>query len=104
WNPDGGLHMFNQAPQAGQEPIKGRIVTNWENEIGQLYIKGAQELDEAKRREIYVEAQRIVQDQLPFIYLINQYSMAAIRNKVQNIQYSPLGALWNVYELSLAEE
>lgn len=104
WNPDGGLHAFNQKPLPGQDPIEGRVVADWEAEIGQLYLKGAQELDEAKRREIYVEAQRIVQEQLPFIYLINQYSMAAIRDKVQNVKYSPLGALWNVYELSLAEE
>ncbi len=104
WNPDGGLHAFNQKPLPGQDPIEGREVADWEADIGQLYIKGAQELDEAKRREIYVEAQRIVQEQLPFIYLINQYSMAAIRNKVQNVKYSPLGALWNIYELNLAEE
>ncbi len=104
WNPDGGLHAFNQKPMPGQDPIEGRVVADWEEKIGQLYIKGAQELDEVKRREIYVEAQRIVQEQLPFIYLINQYSMAAIRDKVQNVKYSPLAALWNVYELSLAEE
>ncbi|MEM1252448.1 MAG: ABC transporter substrate-binding protein [Cyanobacteria bacterium P01_H01_bin.21] len=104
WNPDGGLHAFNQKPLPGQDPIEGRVVADWEQRIGDLYIKGAQELDEAKRREIYVEAQRIVQEQLPFIYLINQYSMAAIRDKVENVKYSPLGALWNVYELSLAEQ
>ncbi|NEQ53161.1 MAG: ABC transporter substrate-binding protein [Leptolyngbya sp. SIO3F4] len=104
WNPDGGLHAFNQKPLPGQDPIDGRVVADWEQKIGQLYIKGAQELDEEKRREIYVEAQRIVQDQLPFIYLINQYSMSAIRNKVQNVKYSPLGALWNIYELSLSQD
>ena len=103
WNPDGGLHAFNQKPLPGQDPIEGREVADWEKEIGQLYIKGAQELDEAKRREIYVEAQRIVQEQVPFIYLINQYSMAAIRNKVQNVKYSPLGALWNIYEIALSQ-
>ena len=104
WNPDGGLHAFNQKPLPGQEPIEGRVVADWEQRIGDLYIKGAQELDEAKRREIYVEAQSIIQENLPFIYLINQYSMAAIRNRVQNVKYSPLSALWNIYEISLLEE
>ncbi len=105
WKPDGGLHAFNQKPLPGQDPIEGRVVTDWENRIGQLYIKGAQELNEAKRREIYVEAQRIVQEQLPFIYLINQYSMAAVRNKVQNVKYSPVGGVsWNIHELTLAQE
>ncbi|MBE9065290.1 ABC transporter substrate-binding protein [Leptolyngbya cf. ectocarpi LEGE 11479] len=104
WNPDGGLHAFNQKPLPGQDPLEGRVVADWEARIGQLYLQGAQELDEAKRREIYVEAQRIAQENLPFIYLINQYSMAAIRNKVENIKYSPLGALWNIYEINLSQD
>lgn len=104
WSPDGGLHAFNQKPLAGQEPIEGREVADWEAEIGRLYIKGAQEIDEAKRREIYVQTQRITQENLPFIYLINQYSMGAIRNKVDNLKFSPLGALWNIYELELSPD
>jgi peptide/nickel transport system substrate-binding protein len=104
WSPDGGLHAFNQKPLPGQEPIEGREVADWEAEIGRLYIKGAQELDEAKRREIYVESQRITQENLPFIYLINQYSMAAFRNHIQNVKYSPLGALWNIHELEVLPE
>lgn len=104
WKTDGVLHAFNQKPLPGQDPIEGQVVADWEQQISDLYVKGAQELNEAKRRDIYVEAQRIVQEQLPFIYLINQYSMAAIRNKVQNVKYSSVVPLWNIYEISLLEE
>ncbi len=104
WTVDGGLHMFNQKPQAGQKPIQGREIYSWEKEIEQLYIKGAQEFDEAKRKEIYAETQRITQEFLPFIYLVNPYSLAAVRNRFQGIQYSALGgAFWNIHELKITE-
>ncbi|MEH2395424.1 MAG: ABC transporter substrate-binding protein [Nostoc sp.] len=100
WSPEGGLHMFNQKPQAGQKPIEGREVAAWEAEIGKLYIKGAKELDEAKRKEIYAETQRITQENLPFIYLVNPLSLSAVRNRFEGIRFSALGgALWNIYEI-----
>ncbi|MEM9905129.1 MAG: ABC transporter substrate-binding protein [Cyanobacteria bacterium P01_D01_bin.44] len=104
WNVDGGLHAFNQKPQVGQEPIEGREVAPWEQEISDLFIEGSQELDEEKRKAIYYETQRLTQENLPFIYLVNQYSMVAIRNKIDNVKYSPLGSLWNIYELKISED
>ena len=105
WKPEGGLHMFNQKPQPGQKPIEGWEVSPWEAEIGRLYIKATQELNEAKVKEIYVETQRITQDNLPFIYLVNPLSLAAIRNKFQGIQYNAIGgAFWNIEQIQLTKE
>ncbi|MBE9105574.1 ABC transporter substrate-binding protein, partial [Nostoc cf. edaphicum LEGE 07299] len=87
WSPEGGLHMFNQKPQAGQKPIQGWEVAPWEAEIAKLYIQGARELDPAKRKEIYAETQKITQENLPFIYLVNALSMSAVRNRFEGIQY-----------------
>jgi peptide/nickel transport system substrate-binding protein len=105
WLPEGGLHTFNQKPQAGSEPLTGREVQDWEAEIGRLYVKGAQELDETKRQEIYFETQRITQENLPYIYLINPLSLSAVRNRIQNIKYSAVGSqsgtMWNRYELKV---
>lgn len=102
WSPEGGLHMFNQKPQAGQKPIEGWEVAPWEARIGELYIQGARELDEAKRKEIYAQTQRISQEYLPFIYLVNPYSLSAVRNKFENLQYSALGGpFWNIYEIKM---
>ncbi|WP_009633289.1 ABC transporter substrate-binding protein [Synechocystis sp. PCC 7509] len=103
WLTEGGLHSFNQAAQVGEEPIEGRIVSDWEKEIADLYIQGAQEFDEAKRKVIYDETQRITQEYLPYIYLVNPLSMAAIRNRIQNVKFSALGAFWNIYELKVDE-
>jgi peptide/nickel transport system substrate-binding protein len=104
WAIDGGLHAFNQGPKAGQPPIQGWEVSDWERKISNLYIKGAQELDETKRKAIYAEAQTLAQDNLPFIYLIKSRSFAAIRDRVKNVKYSALGgALWNIHELKIEQ-
>ena len=102
WSPEGGLHMFNQKPQAGQKPIVGWEVADWEKKINELYIQGAQEFDEAKLKEIYGESQQLTQEYLPFIYLVNSYSLSAIRNRFQGIQFSALGgAFWNIHEIKV---
>ncbi|MBO1346288.1 MAG: ABC transporter substrate-binding protein [Hormoscilla sp. GUM202] len=104
WLTEGGLHTFNMGPQEGQPPIDGWTVSDWELEIERLYIKGAGELDEAKRKEIYAQAQRIAQENLPFIYLVNPLAMTAVRDRVQPIKYSALGgAFWNIHELQIVE-
>ncbi len=103
WFPNGNLHIFNQQPQ-GQPPLPGRKVADWEQRIGDLYVKAAQELDETKRKALYVETQKLVQENLPFIHLVGQYSMSAARNKITNVQYTALGGLlWNIYELGIEE-
>ena len=100
WSTQGRLHAFNQ--NRDDPPIVGREVTDWEKEIEQLYIKGAQEFDEEKRKEIYAKSQVLAQENLPFIYLVNPLSMAAVRNNIENLKYSVLGgAYWNLYELKL---
>lgn len=102
WSTEGRLHAFNQNRQ--DPPIFGREVTNWEKEISQLYIKGAQEFDEAKRKKIYQRTQTLAQENLPFIYLVNQFSMAAVRNDIQTIEYSSIGGTyWNLHELKIKE-
>jgi peptide/nickel transport system substrate-binding protein len=102
WSPEGQLHMFNPQPGKYQTPIEGREVADWEAKIGDLYIQGAQEFDEAKVREIYAETQRLSQEYLPFIHLVNPYSMSAIRNHFTGIQYSSLGgAFWNIYDIKV---
>jgi peptide/nickel transport system substrate-binding protein len=102
WSPDGGLHMFNQKPQAGQKPIEGREVAEWERKINELYIQGAQEFDEAKLKKIYGESQQLAQEYVPFIHLINPYSLSAVRNRFEGIKFSGLGGLfWNIHEIKV---
>lgn len=104
WFPDGNLHLFNQKPQAGRDDIEGRIISDWEQKIGDLYIEAARELDIEKRKEIYAETQRLAVEYLPMIYLVNPYSLGAVRNRIKGIQYSALGgAFWNIEGLKIEE-
>ncbi len=105
WKPEGGLHMFNQKPQAGQKPIEGWEVAPWEKEIARLYVKAAQELDEEKVKEIYAETQKITQENLPFIYLVNPLSLGAIRNNIEGTKFNAIGgAFWNIDEVQISEQ
>ena len=109
WAVDGNFHSFNQKPQAGQAPIEGWEASDWEKKIHQLYIQGARESDEEKRKAIYAETQRITQENLPFIYLFNSLALAAARNTVENLKYTsifpaPSNHIWNIYELKVAKD
>jgi len=104
WFTDGNLHMFNQDAGPGQTPLEGRVIATWEEEIAQLFIDAAKELDFEKRKAIYAEIQTLVEEKVPFIYLINPFSLSAVRNRVQAIEYSALGgAFWNLEELKITE-
>ena len=105
WSVDGGSHLFNLKPQAGKPPITNREIADWEKKIDELYIQAAQELNEEKRRQIYIETQKITQENLPCIYLVNALSFSAIKNRIEGIDYSPInGPFWNLPELSIIDE
>ncbi|HEY9633710.1 MAG TPA: ABC transporter substrate-binding protein [Coleofasciculaceae cyanobacterium] len=108
WSVDGNFHVFNQKPQSGQPPIEGQEVADWEKKIDQLYIEGAREFDEAKRKAIYAETQRLAQENLPFIHLVNSLALVAVRNSIQGVKYtsifsSPASFNWNIYELKVVK-
>ena len=105
WYSRGSSHQFNQSPLPGEPPMKGWEASDWELEIDQLFEQGVKELDTAKRKEIYGRFQQIVQEQLPFSYLVNPLTFNAVRDRVENIQPSDLfGLFWNLYEIEVQQE
>jgi peptide/nickel transport system substrate-binding protein len=104
WSPSGRLHVFNQSAGEGQAPIEGRQVADWEVEMGRLYIRGGQQLDDNQRKAIYADAQKLAQEHVPLIFLVNPLSLSAVSNRIENVRYGALGgALWNIHELQLSE-
>lgn len=100
WFPDGNLHLFNQR----KDNLEGWQVADWEQEIGDLYIQAAQELDFEKRKALYSTIQRLVAEEVPLIHLVNSYALGAVRDRIQGVEFSALGgALWNIERLTLAE-
>ncbi|NJR62539.1 MAG: ABC transporter substrate-binding protein [Cyanobacteria bacterium CRU_2_1] len=102
WASQGSLHQFNQGPLPGEPPITGWEVTDWEREIDRLFTEGVKELDKEKRQAIYWEFQQLVQEQLPFVHLVNPLSLEAVRDRIENVKFTSLGgAFWNLYELKI---
>ena len=106
WTSRGGLHSFNLGPQPGQPELKDWQPLGWELEIDRLFAQGARELNQAKRQAIYAEFQRIVQEQLPVIHLVNEVALVAVRDRVTGLQYSglPTWGLWNIAELRIKDK
>ncbi len=97
WACDGRTHFWNQKPQKPSEESqleewKSRVaewekgVTDWEKEIDELFDKGAQEMDEEKRIQIYHRHQEIVAERLPTILAVTPKYLAGIRNKFENLK------------------
>ena len=104
WYSRGSLHTFNQGSLPGQPPLKNWSVHPWELQIDDLLIRGSQTIDEAQRKAIYREFQQLTQEELPFIYLVNNLALEAVRNRVKGIAFSALsGPFWNLPELELAD-
>lgn len=105
WMSTGGSHLFNLGPQPGKPAVTEWVVSEWEQDIDQLFKQGARELDEAKRKIIYADFQRIVQEQLPVIHLVNGLAMMASRDRLQGLKYSglPSWGLWNIEEIKVDE-
>ncbi|MGB3508521.1 MAG: ABC transporter substrate-binding protein [Microcoleaceae cyanobacterium] len=105
WSSNGSFHQFNLGPQPGKMQVTNWQVSDWEKEIDRLLIAGYQELDENQRREIYGQFQQIVAEQLPVFFLVNPLSLRAMRNHVENFQFSEIGgAFWNIDELKIIEK
>jgi len=105
WMSTGGSHSFNLKQQPGQPPIQGWQPYEFEQEIDRLMIAGARELDETKRKAIYAEYQRVVQNNVPVIFLVNDRALMAARNTITGIQYSglPSWGLWNIDQLQVTK-
>ena len=105
WTSNGSFHMFNKNSKSTKRPIIGWKATDWEKEIDELFQAAAKEADESKRKQIYGEFQQIVAEQLPVFFLVNPISLKAVRNRVENVEYSAVSRfLWNIDELRLREE
>ncbi len=106
WTSKGSSHFFNQGPLPGQPPLKDWVVYDWEKEIDRLFIQGAREFDEMKRKAIYARYQEIVQEELPQIFLVTPKALSAVRNRISNVKFTgldPRGSLWNLPELKVMD-
>lgn len=91
WKRDGRMHLFNLGhPQRwkGRQPTQ---YAPWESEMESLYTQAAITPDFAKRRSLYWQAQELERKHLPFLYLVSELSLLAVRNNLGNIYPSIFG-------------
>ncbi|NIK11933.1 glutathione ABC transporter substrate-binding protein [Alkalibacillus almallahensis] len=60
-------------------------------ELDQLLDEGRRETDEEKRKEIYSEAQTLLADIAPMVYIHHQDHLKGVRENVENYSVDPLG-------------
>jgi peptide/nickel transport system substrate-binding protein len=66
--------------------------TGYKNpQVDELVVKARGELDEAKRKDLYSQIQKIVQQDAPFIFLFEQPSSYATRSNVQGFTVMSTG-------------
>lgn len=92
WNSSGNMHQW--------DPYQEKPHRDWEAKIDDLFRRGAQEMDETKRKAIYAEFQKIVGEQQPYIYTVVPDKLEALRNKFGNVKPCALGGTaWNQDEM-----
>lgn len=97
-DPVGGMSIYHSKGRLHQwHPNQESPATDWEARIDELMVKQIKTLDPAERYQSYAEVQRIMSEQLPFIYLITPNAYAGLKNRIQNVDIPPLGSvLWNI--------
>jgi ABC-type transport system substrate-binding protein len=62
-------------------------------------------LDPARRKKDFDDAQRIINEQRPMIFLVHRNALVALKPAVRNVQPSVLrpNLLWNVERIGLSQ-
>jgi peptide/nickel transport system substrate-binding protein len=86
---DPDLGPKGQLLSDGQQNITGFA----SERVDQLFKQGAVELDDARRKQIYFELQKVVNDELPTMYLYSATSFSPMSKKVVGVQTTKLDSL-----------
>jgi peptide/nickel transport system substrate-binding protein len=89
WHSSGGLHLWDPKQPSPARP--------WEARIDEIFDEAVRLTDDAERRKLYDEWQKIAAEELPLIYTVLPYSLYAVRERFGN--FFPTangGAFWNI--------
>ena len=65
--------------------------------VDELFAQGLTELDQAKRKQLYIEAQNILLDELPTVMLDFPQGLAAVNKRVHNLKPNAINVRWNAH-------
>jgi len=90
WMSSGRLHLWH--------PQVGRPTTAWETEIDDIFNRASQTKDASERSKLYFRFQEIVAEEVPIIFTVAHAYLSVVRNKIGNINPSPIGGLYHNVE------
>ncbi len=94
--PHGGINFWHTSERLHLwYPYQPQPATEWEAGINEMYVKGSQELNPAKRLKYYHRAQAIVAENVPVIYTVLGERLNAVRNIFGNMTPT-LYSLWDI--------
>lgn len=98
WMSSADNHQWN--------PNQKSPATAWEAEIDRLMRLQASTSDLRRRKQAVDRLQQIVQEQEPFLYLVDKEALAAVSPRVRNVAPVALGPqlYWNIEWLWLADD
>jgi peptide/nickel transport system substrate-binding protein len=82
-------------------PRQAKPATDWEARIDDLMKRQMSTLDPTGRKKLFDEAQTILAEQQPFIFLVSRHLIVASKTGIGNLQPAllPDFVLWNCEEL-----
>lgn len=105
--------LFLLAWSLGDDPDPGPIfqpgsrwggVTGWQHPRSrELLSAGVAELDPAARQAIYAEWNRLLNRELPYLFLYAPHGVEVVSGRVRGLRPDRRGALWNLHQLWLAD-
>jgi len=103
WSPDfGDPFMFmNYWFDSNNFGLAGNRAFYKNDKVDELVRKAATTNDQAEREKLYQEAQKIVIDEAPYIYLYQKDFLLPISKRVKGFVYNPmLEGIYNLAEMS----
>jgi peptide/nickel transport system substrate-binding protein len=100
WKSGSALHLFNQRMNKQLKSLDAPDALPWEKDIDRLFDEGARVFDLNERKTIYNQFQQIVYQNCPLIHLFAPLSFVAVKDRIRNLDPTPLGgATHNLEEL-----
>jgi peptide/nickel transport system substrate-binding protein len=95
WNATLEPHFMQQIWTESQIPAlnSGAYVNK---QVEQLFIDGSKEFDREKRKAIYGQIQKILADDLPYVFLYEGLQFAGVSKKIGGIKPSKIGITYNI--------
>lgn len=97
WNATLEPHFMQQVWAEKQIPAlnSGAYVNK---QVEQLYDQGSKEFDREKRKQIYGQIQKILADELPYVFLYEGLQYAGVSKKVGGIKATRRGITYNLHQ------